>query len=140
LVQPGKKNTIRIRVNNDQIYPLEYGHAISAETQTNWNGIVGKIELQAFDKVNLYDVQVYPDVKDERAEVKIEIRNNSKENIAGSIVLSAKGFNTKNPQEIPVVEISFSGKDSVIQATANLPMKNAVLWDEFNPALYRLNV
>ena len=49
-------------MNNDHIYDIAYSHAISAETQTHSNGITGKIELRAFDKVRLDDIQVFPEV------------------------------------------------------------------------------
>jgi hypothetical protein len=50
-------------VDNSRIYYIGYPHAISEETQTNWNGIIGKIELRASGKVHIGKVQVYPDVK-----------------------------------------------------------------------------
>ncbi|MGN1109096.1 MAG: hypothetical protein ACI4RK_06890, partial [Oscillospiraceae bacterium] len=37
-----------IRVDNTD-YPTGGGHLTSRDTQTNWNGIVGRIELQAYD-------------------------------------------------------------------------------------------
>jgi hypothetical protein len=67
------------------IYNIEYSHAVSAETQTNWNGIIGNIELQAFDKVHLDDVQVYPQLTQKLARVEIKIQNNSKKQIAGTL-------------------------------------------------------
>ena len=45
-VKFGEKNTIRLRVDNSKIYDIEYTHAISAETQTNWNGIIGEMKLK----------------------------------------------------------------------------------------------
>jgi hypothetical protein len=42
-------------------------------TQTNWNGIVGAIELRAADFVALSDIEVYPDV--DRKLIKIESQN-----------------------------------------------------------------
>ncbi|MHC4157468.1 MAG: sugar-binding domain-containing protein [Planctomycetota bacterium] len=60
---PGKHHlTIRI----DNTVKIDIGidsHSISDQTQTNWNGIIGKIELRATDPVWIEDIQVYPDVQ-----------------------------------------------------------------------------
>lgn len=138
LIQPGKKNSIRIRVNNDKIYDLEYAHAISAETQTNWNGIIGKIELQAFDKAYISDVQVYPDAATKSAKAKVTIKNASKKQLEGSLAFS--GNFVGKDVKIPARSINFSGKDSILVLTTNIPLgDNIQLWDEFNQALYQLN-
>ena len=77
-IKPGAKNNIRIRVDNSMIYNIEYSQAISEQTQTDWNGIIGKIQLRAFDKVHIKDIQVYPDAAQKRAMVEIVLKNSSK--------------------------------------------------------------
>jgi Beta-galactosidase/beta-glucuronidase len=133
LLQPGKKNVIRIRVDNNLIYNIEYSHAVSAETQTNWNGIIGKIELQAVDKVHVQDVQVYPQLAKKQAEVRIQIANPEKQTIQGKLLLKAQ---TIEPVQVPV-----SGSDSILSVTARLNLgPNMQTWDEFHPHLYNLHV
>jgi hypothetical protein len=132
LVRPGQKNTIRIRVNNEMIHNIEYSHAVSAETQTNWNGIVGRIELQAFEKADIGDVQIYPQPGLQQAEVKIQVRNGTGKIINGKISLGIDG--------VSAGEVSFSGKDSLIRLSVTLPVKNQAVWDEFNPVLHRLTL
>ena len=53
-------HTILIRVDNTD-YPTKGGHLTSPDTQTNWNGITGRIELQFTGQRYLQNVQVYPD-------------------------------------------------------------------------------
>ncbi|MBQ7943293.1 MAG: hypothetical protein IJ326_04425 [Lachnospiraceae bacterium] len=48
---------LTIRVNNTD-YPTRGGHMTSPDTQTNWNGIVGRIELQIREQVYPENVQV----------------------------------------------------------------------------------
>ncbi len=50
-------------------------HAVDERTQTNWNGIVGKIELQVTDPVWIDEVQVYPDVKNNSVKIRVNIGN-----------------------------------------------------------------
>ncbi|MGV3509638.1 MAG: sugar-binding domain-containing protein [Sphingobacteriaceae bacterium] len=138
LIEPGKKNKIRIRVNNEKIYDLEYAHAISAETQTNWNGIIGKMELQAFDKAYISDIQVYPDAAKKSAKAKVTIKNASKKQLEGNLLFSGKLIGKEF--QIPAHSLKFSGKDSILVLTADIPLGADIqLWDEFNPALYQLN-
>jgi len=67
---------LTIRVDNSIKYNVGVNaHSISDHTQTNWNGIIGRVELQATDKIWLSDVQVYPDVKNKTAKLNITIGN-----------------------------------------------------------------
>ncbi|ANH81717.1 glycoside hydrolase family 2 [Niabella ginsenosidivorans] len=141
LLRPGKKNKIRIRVNNDKIYDIEYAHAISAETQTNWNGIIGKIELRAFDRVHIADVQAYPDAAKGTVRLLVSICNTTGKSVQGSIQCNGAVVHTAKPQSVPEKEIRFSGADFLITVTTEIPLGTPVqLWDEFDPALYRLQL
>jgi len=70
-------NTVRIGVGIN-------AHSVSDHTQTNWNGIVGKIQLQAKDNVKICDVQVYPDVANKRAKVVVSLQQFASESGHGS--------------------------------------------------------
>ncbi len=45
---PGK-HTLTVLVDNARLPPVGPAHAVDERTQTNWNGIVGRIELRATD-------------------------------------------------------------------------------------------
>ncbi len=51
------KHVLTIRVDNTN-YPTRGGHMTSPDTQTNWNGIVGRIELQIRENIYPYNLQV----------------------------------------------------------------------------------
>ncbi|GAA4307793.1 glycoside hydrolase family 2 TIM barrel-domain containing protein [Compostibacter hankyongensis] len=145
LIQPGRPNTIRIRVDNGRIYDIGFPHAISAETQTNWNGIVGKMELRAFDPVHIRDVQVYPEPLRRQARVKITIANDTRQPVAGTLALSARPQQAGGRPSIKVAGAGrkerFSGSGDTITVTTLLKMGDSIrLWDEFDPALYALGV
>ncbi|MBS1603489.1 MAG: glycoside hydrolase family 2 [Bacteroidetes bacterium] len=138
LVRPGEKNTIRIRVNNELIYNLEYSHAVSAETQTNWNGIIGRIELQASDVVHIGDVQVFPHLAEHSVSVELAIVNGSGAAVRGRVRLAAR---TPAGLALPEVTVGVASADPLIRLTATLPLGDKVFpWDEFDPALYQLAV
>ena len=66
------ENTITILVDNTN-YPTKGGHLTSPDTQTNWNGITGQIELRVFDKAYLEDVQVYPNIQEKSVSIKARV-------------------------------------------------------------------
>lgn len=139
LIKPGVKNNIRIRVDNSMIYNIEYSQAISEQTQTDWNGIIGKIQLRAFDKVHIKDIQVYPDAAQKMAKVEIVLQNSSKIPVKGTLVLEANSNN--NSEKIPSKNVDFSGSDSLITVITDLSLGSPIqLWDEFHPNLYHLKV
>lgn len=140
-IKPGKKNVIRIRVNNDKIYDLEYSHALSAETQTNWNGIIGKIQLEAADKVNINNISVFPQIAQNKAKVIVKINNPTGRTISGSLMLSVLDQRKEAPSYISPENLNFSGTDSIITVVTDFSLGKAMhLWDEFNPYCYSLTV
>lgn len=54
------EHRLTIRVNNTD-YPTRGGHMTSPDTQTNWNGIVGRIELQIREECYPDNLQVAAD-------------------------------------------------------------------------------
>ena len=61
---PGK-HVLTILVNNsDNSVPhgVTGSHAWTEHTQSNWNGIIGKFCLEAYNPVHIETVQVYPDI------------------------------------------------------------------------------
>ncbi|MDU1905908.1 MAG: glycoside hydrolase family 2 TIM barrel-domain containing protein [Dysgonomonas sp.] len=128
-------NTITLCIDN-RTKAIDVGkdsHSITDQTQGNWNGIVGKLELQAMPVTYIEDIQVYPDLKAKKAIVKINVEGNS----TGTITLDVKSFNTDKTHRISPVSKSFTSKEKLVEI--ELPMGNDFLtWDEFNPNLYKL--
>src|SRR5512133_258937 len=64
LLTPGK-HTITIRVDNriKEIDPGRDAHSVTDNTQTNWNGMIGKMQLINRPPVFISDIRLFPDVK-----------------------------------------------------------------------------
>ena len=138
-VTPGKPCRLTIRVDN-RIKEINVGpdsHSITDQTQGNWNGIVGKIELQTTPKVYFDDIQVYPDLSHGKALVRMNVKSSS--SAKGEITLSAESFNTDTRQNVLPVQQTFRIQAGDNRVEMELPMgKDFLTWDEFNPALYKL--
>lgn len=137
---PGE-HLITIRIDNrvKDIDPGRDAHSISDNTQTNWNGIIGKMCLTSHPPVHIDDIMVFTDVDAKKIRTIITIRNSS--GIPGkySLKLSAIPKNSRNKENLPAKELQLTIADSVVVLPEEYEMgSNPLLWDEFNPAVYTL--
>lgn len=139
---PGKQ---RISIRIDNRIKLNVGpdsHSITDHTQGNWNGIIGKIALESGSPVYIDDVQIYPDVKNRKARVKITVNNTTPNNFSGKITMAAKSFNSKASDQTKEITSNIAvtkSEENTIEL--ELPFgKGMLTWDEFDPALYHLDV
>ena len=142
-LKPGD-NTIAIRVNNDPetVKVGQDSHSVSDQTQGDWNGLVGKIELQPFNYID--NVKVYPDVDSKTARIHLDLQGLQKKESA-IITLKATPFNTTSnfssqvivaqPQTAILTDLTSTTKDITLSLGDNM-----LLWDEFHPNLYRLDI
>lgn len=139
-LSPGR-HTLTVLVDNAKLPPVGPSHAVDERTQTNWNGIIGRLELRATDPVWIEDVQVYPDVDKRQATIRAVVGNITGKPAAGRIEISGKSWNTPSPVrfEAQSVEVAAPKERNEIAFTFPLGDK-APLWDEFNPALIRLSL
>ncbi len=133
VLSPGKHRlTICIDNRTKDIDPGVNSHSISDHTQTNWNGIVGKMYLEARLKVNIQNIQVYPDISNNMISVKVKVQNY--EGRTGSVKLSLKV--TGNSQS---ESKDFDLKEGENILEMNIRMGTDVkIWSEFHPNLYAL--
>ena len=140
LAQVGS-NRISIRIDNRMIVPVGVNsHSVSDHTQSNWNGIVGKISLEARSQIHITKIQVFPDLTSNMARLLVHMENPAGSSFEGTLELAAESFNSKRihlPGTI-TKEISFTGQNQLVEV--EYPMgPDALLWDEFSPALYGLD-
>ena len=84
------EHVISIRVDNriKDIDPGENSHSISDHTQSNWNGIVGAISLNASELVKFDDVQIYSDVANRQIRIRAQVISKLDDELAaGTIVV-----------------------------------------------------
>ena len=141
LLAPGSH---RIAVRVDNRYKINVGedaHSVTDHTQTNWNGMIGRLELAATDPIWIDDVQVFPDVARKTARVLVTIGNLTGQSAEGNLACEASltsedsGGVASNHQEARIAA------EMQTNLKIDLPMGDAPkLWDEFSPSLYRLTV
>lgn len=141
-LKPGD-NDVVIRVNNDPetVKVGQDSHSVSDQTQGDWNGLVGKIELQKFNNVDF--VQVFPDIDTKTARVHLEL-SGAKDKETATVKVSAVSYNCDKAKAHEIQAKPVTVQLSDIHATSldvTLEMGDKMLlWDEFNPQMYKLLV
>lgn len=133
---PGKHRLTIMVDNSPKLVSVGGSHALSEHTQTNWNGIIGKMYLEAAGQLKINWIKVTPDVKNKAAQVRFSLRNRhpSTQKITVAINASSGKEQVKKQFRVTVHE-----GDTVLQLTCPLG-ENALLWSEYTPSVYHLTV
>ena len=141
----GCSNTISICVYNgiENVCVGQDSHSVTDQTQGNWNGITGRIELQSQPaKLYIRKVVVRPDADKKQVRVVVEMENH------------VDGFKLMPMRDYGIYVMArpiMKGKTLVygaepVEAIGNKKEfvidlgTDAQLWDEFTPNLYQLQV
>ena len=151
-IKTGKNNIIAIKVYNgiENVCVGQDSHSVTDQTQGNWNGIVGRIELQARPKyVNIERVRTYPDAKNSSVRLEIDLDNNANKLLGPVHVMQTKWVECvyyiravdKNGQKSDVIAEGGAELNGRQHLSFNVMLgKSAYTWDEFSPILYELTV
>jgi len=131
---------LTLRVDNRMLINVgPNAHSMSDHTQGNWNGVAGRIELRCGEALWIEDAQAYPRLADKSVTLRLQIGNRS--GYAGPATLSAaaSAFNAPRPHHAApqAFEIEVAADGGSLELTYPLG-PDALTWDEFSPALYRL--
>lgn len=137
---PGE-HTITIRMDNriKDIDPGADAHSLTDNTQTNWNGIVGKMYLENRPAVYISDVVLYPDVAKKMVIAKITINNLLNKEEDATFRLSAHTINVKTPGAVKPLSKKIHLNKDITNIELEYSMgASPLLWDEFNPNVYSM--
>jgi hypothetical protein len=144
LIKAGESNRIIIRIDNRDVQNIGiYPSAYTEETQSIWNGVVGRLELQASESLWISGLQLFPDPVQRAVTIKGVYHNATASEAAAEIVISAqiKHGETGGGSPLPLL------KKLVIPASSSEPFQwhyelgaEALLWDEFTPNVYELKL
>ena len=88
-LKPGKHRITLCVDNRVKFYVGMNAHSITEHTQTNWNGVIGRMMLLATDPVYIDTVQAYPTLSNRTVKVVARVINASDQDASG--VLTARG-------------------------------------------------
>ncbi|MBQ6676209.1 MAG: beta-glucuronidase [Ruminococcus sp.] len=129
----GGEHDVQICVKNIG-YPTGGGHLTSPDTQTNWNGITGRMEIRFYSRERLSEIRIFPNIATGKVTVKGCI------SYALDVRVSVKSFNSKKTHTPPTQ--SFKLKPGrLLEFTFKYDMgKDLLLWSEHEPALYKMTI
>ena len=130
------KHTLTICVDNrtKEIDPGLNSHSISDHTQTNWNGMVGKLVLEARPKLKIGSIQVYPDVQNKRISVKVIVNNPTGQIVKAKLKLDVTGASDQDSKSSNYI---LNDGENILTMTYQMG-EDCKLWNEFHPNLYKL--
>ncbi|MBN2131630.1 MAG: hypothetical protein JW741_19180, partial [Sedimentisphaerales bacterium] len=141
-LSPGR-HTITLRVHNGLVINVgPNSHSVSDHTQSAWNGIAGKIELNAGSPVWIKNVQVYPRLDRQDARVIVSVENSTTTAVEGKLTFQAEAYNTDKSHAPAAIRAQVNvpaGETRTVEAVYPLG-PDMLAWDEFSPVLYRLRV
>lgn len=114
-------------------YKTKGGHLTSPDTQTNWNGITGRMEIQFFNADHAENVMVWGNAAEKTMRITADMCGEE----SGRVFISAESFNGALIHCPETVEVEYSGgKLDYIYSLG----ENALLWSEYEPNLYKLKI
>ncbi|MEP7145346.1 MAG: sugar-binding domain-containing protein, partial [Ferruginibacter sp.] len=141
VLTPGT-HRISVRVDNriKDFNPGENSHSISDHTQSNWNGMTGKLYIAARPAIYIDEIQLFPNLKKKEVAIHLTIKNITGIPVKSTFHIIASSINPRAEKLTALkLEIEVKGDSTLIDAV--YPMGNhPLLWDEFHPDLYVLNV
>ena len=139
-IKPGKRKLTISVDNSDKNVPpqlLSNSHAYTEDTQTNWNGIIGGIWLEAINNLHIGKISMQTDAAAKSFVATIEIEGSIKRNTTLRAVLATLG---SNYGAVIAEKTLTKDKNDRRRISLKFQSDSLQLWDEFNPTIYRLLV
>ncbi|WP_215224615.1 sugar-binding domain-containing protein [Echinicola shivajiensis] len=132
-VKPGEKHLLTICIDNTNLIG-GMAHSYTYHTQTNWNGIMGSMEIRPHEQVSIKNTRIFTDIYDKNVRVETTVSNQSGTITPGKLLLQIK-----DKKGNILAEKTFQRKFEKGDKTKELYLdiqKPITLWDEFTPELY----
>ena len=138
-IKIGERNTIEICVYNgiDGVGVGQDSHSVTDQTQGNWNGIVGKMELRAQPArlhIDHVTIRPKPYARNVQLDVKLSGQSPNLQFYQMEVLIQQENKDSAN-----VYVSNYDVYSNVMQVTVPIPEK-VDLWDEFHPNLYRMAI
>jgi hypothetical protein len=109
----------------------------SDDTQTNWNGVIGKLYLESMGETYIEDIQVFPDSENRKIRLKVSLAN-----VSGKTSLQVKMSLQKllGKLKVNVMPVWQTVKaDSIVWLEYDMK-QHLHLWDDYKQPLFQLKV
>ncbi|WP_183575784.1 sugar-binding domain-containing protein [Mucilaginibacter sp. X5P1] len=133
-LSPGK-HLVSIRIDNRMIHPIgDKGHNYTEQTESIWNGIVGKIELRRRNIISLNRMRLFPDNKGKAVSVELNIDNPAKLTNEVNLNVSIKDDAQKTIGTLSIKKQL--DPETLASYKISIPVTQLKRWSEFQQPLY----
>lgn len=147
-VTPGKNADICLKINNDadKVGVGQDSHSVTDQTQGNWNGVAGCMELRAYPVVRIAHMDVFTEAETKQVRVNLTLVKDVPQTMICHVNLGyANGpLRTEQGVEQGARYQIYDGaqvqllRDTTVVVMPAVNFPQLQLWDEFNPKLYTL--
>ncbi len=135
---PGR-HLLTVRIDNRPRYPIGINsHGYTEQTQTIWNGVVGRIELQARSAVHITRTRVFPEARANKVDAEISLQSDGVTTQAARVRLELRKRGSHHIVAQEQTHIEVLPGTNIIRLEVRLN-RAPDLWDEFAPNLYTLD-
>lgn len=134
-------HTISLRIDNSKLYEIStnnLAHAYTDDTQIMWNGILGDMILEEIPNIDIYNIQIYPDIEESKAVISMNINNHSKKKTL-QLKWKISGLADGKTIEGTRKETLNNGENLVIFTIFDSELGKS-LWSEHNPQLLSFEI
>jgi hypothetical protein len=139
-LSPGK-HRITIMVDNGSGVPKQLyanSHAYTEDTQTNWNGVIGRMYIEAAEPVHVSGMQIYPDAAHSELRVTVTLsKKMKKERGLALYIIHRKDNGTTETATCPAF-LKYSYDGICYDVTVPIDTTWVKPWSEYHPNLYTL--
>ncbi len=137
MLEPGK-HRLTICVDNGMVHNIGIlGHSYTPETQTRWNGIVGKIELTAKPAIAVCALRVFPAADGKSVRVQTRLRNTTAKPKNAVLVLEIREEAGKTIFGATRTDLQIEQGRQVVEKRVTVT-RPVLFWDEFHPVRYQV--
>ena len=129
------EHTLTLRVDNRLLVDVgTNAHSVSDHTQSNWNGIIGRMSLNVKPSLYIESMRIDPDIRTKQARVTVHFGGDIGAAPA-TLVLQAETQTGKRVGH--AIEVPVATGSQQVEATVDLGA-DAQLWSEYTPVVYRM--
>ncbi len=136
-IEAGRSHRITLCIDNTNLIG-GMAHGYTYHTQTNWNGVVGLMEIKQHDQAYIESLRIFTDIYEKNVRVETTVANFTNHNTRAKFILDVR-----DKKGTLLARRSFErnlDKGEKIQEFY-LPIEaDIILWDEFTPELYTLTI
>lgn len=138
------EHTVTLHIDNTKQYEIStnnLAHAYTDDTQIMWNGVLGDMILEEIPTIDIFNIQLYPNVKESKLIVSMNVHNYGNKTKTLPFNWKISGLSEGKSIEGSRKETIKAGEgDNIVVFSISDPELSKSLWSEFNPQILTFEI